>query len=155
MNYGRHHNCSNQRGVYGHPVIEVSLLFFGVPDLPVGLPYGAASDLARISIGPPSGLVSNCTHAFLFTQRYVLGADGQPRPTENWVNCNQAKRRQHVYDHRSRLTSVAEIEALTGLTFFPGALNRERARTAVPTTLWPVPQKYWDPNGCAGQNFVP
>ena len=93
--------------------------------------------------------------AFLFTQRYAQGADGQPRPTENWVNCNKARIRQHVYDHRSRLTSVAEIEALTRLTFFPDAVNRSQARAAVPTTLWPVPQKFWDPNGCARQNFVP
>ena len=93
--------------------------------------------------------------AFLFTQPYAQGADGQPCLTGNWVNCNKARSRQHVYDHRSRLTSVAEIEALTGLTFFPDAVNRAQVRAAVPTTLWPVPEKYWDPDGCARQNFVP
>ena len=93
--------------------------------------------------------------AFLFTQYYEEGVDGQPRPTENWVNCNKARRRQHIYDHRSRLKSVAEIEALTGLTFFSEAINREQARAEVPTAPWLVAEKYWDPEGCARQNYVP
>jgi len=93
--------------------------------------------------------------AFLFPQPYVDGRDGQPRPTETWVNCNKAKGMNHIYDHRPRLRSVAEIEDITGLTFFPGALNREEARVRKPAALWPVEMKYWDSKVCVGQRYVP
>lgn len=93
--------------------------------------------------------------AFLFTQRYEKGVDSQPEPTETWVNCNKARRQDHIYDHQFLLKSVADIEALTGLMFFPAAVNREQVRNEVPTALWPVTKKFWDSKGCAGQNYVP
>tara|TARA_R110002072_G_scaffold211424_1_gene368956 strand:+ start:8451 stop:9518 length:1068 start_codon:yes stop_codon:yes gene_type:complete len=97
--------------------------------------------------------------AFLFPQAYAPGADGQPRPTEKWVNCNKAKGKGkgkgHVYDHKPRLKTVAEIENMTGLTFFPGAANREEMRTRQAAALWQVEEKFWDPKGCAGQRYVP
>ena len=119
-------------------------------EVPVAVPYGMFKIIVR-EVG--DGAVA--TLAFLFTQYYEDGADGQPRPTENWVNCSNAKRRRHIYDHRSRLKSVEEIEVLTGLTFFPDAVNREEVRAEVPTALWPIAKRYWDTKGCAGQKYVP
>lgn len=93
--------------------------------------------------------------AFLFSQPYKDGPDGQPRPTTTWVNCNKAKKLKYVYDPRPNLRSVAEIEEMTGLTFFPNASNREEVRTRKPSALWPVEREYWDPKVCAGQRYVP
>ena len=119
-------------------------------EVPVAVPHGMFKVVVReLGDGKIEAL------AFLFTQHYEEGSDGQPRPTENWVNCNKAKRNEHVYDHRPRLRSVAEVEAMTGLVFFPDAANREEARREMPTALWPVPKRFWDPKGCAGQNYAP
>ena len=119
-------------------------------EVPVAVPHGLFKIVVReLDDGKISAL------AFLFTQHYENGVDGQPRPTETWVNCNKAKRQDHIYNHQSRLKSVADIEALTGLVFFPAAANREQVRNEVPTALWPVAKKYWDSKGCAGQNYVP
>ena len=119
-------------------------------EVPVAVPHGMFKIAVR-----EVGDRKVAALAFLFTQYYEHEADGRPRPTETWVNCSEAKRRRHIYEHRSRLKAVAEVEALTGLTFFPEAVNREHARTDVPTALWPIAKKYWDPKGCAGQNYVP
>ena len=93
--------------------------------------------------------------AFLIPQPYAEGSDHQPRPTENWVNCNKAQKLKHVYDHRPRLRSVAEIEEATRLTFFPGASNRDEVRGRKPTALWPVETNFWDTKVCAGQRYAP
>lgn len=119
-------------------------------EVPVAVPHGMFKIVVReVDDGKVTAL------AFLFTQYYEDGADGQPRPIENWVNCSKAKSRQHTYDHRSRLKPVAQIEAFTGLTFFPDANNREQVQAEVPTTLWPIAKRYWDAKGCAGQRYVP
>ena len=119
-------------------------------EVPVAVPHGMFKVIVR-----EVGDTEVAALAFLFTQRYEEGTDGQPRPTETWVNCSRARSQNHTYDHRPRLTSVAEIEAVTGLTFFPDASNREDVLNSVPTTLWPVASNYWNPRGCAGQNYVP
>ena len=119
-------------------------------EVPVAVPHGLFKVVVReIGDGRVSAL------AFLFSQYYEDGADGQPRPKENWINCNKAKKKDHVYNHYPRLRTVAEIEQLTGLLFFPEAANREEAHSERPTALWPVPTNYWDPEGCAGQNYIP
>jgi len=119
-------------------------------EIPVAVPHALFKVIVRdIGGGKVDAL------AFLFPQPYVEGADGQPRPTATWVNCNKAKSQNHTYDHKPRLVTVAKVEALTGLTFFPGAVNREEARSRQPAKLWTVEKKYWDPRGCGGQRFVP
>lgn len=119
-------------------------------EVPVAVPHSIFKVVVReIGGGGVAAL------AFLFSQHYEEGADGQPRPKENWINCNKAKRKNYVYDHRPRLRTVAEIEVLTGLSFFPEAANRKEARRERPTALWRVPINFWDPKGCAGQNYVP
>lgn len=102
-------------------------------EVPVAVPHGMFKVVVR-EVGDGKVAVL----ALLFTQRYEEGADGEPRPVENWENYSEAKCRQHVYDHRSRLRSIDEIEALTGLTFFSDVVNREQVRTRVPTELWPL-----------------
>ena len=119
-------------------------------EVPVAVPHSLFKIVVReVGDGKVAAL------GFLFTQDYKEGTDGQPRPTEEWVNCNKAQGQEHIYDHRSRLKTVADIEVLTGLSFFPDAINREHARKETPTKLWPVAKKYWDQNGCAGQNYIP
>ena len=119
-------------------------------EVPVAVPHSLFKIVVReLGDGKVAAL------AFLFTQRYEKGVDGQPAPTETWVNCNKARRQDHIYDHQFRLKSVADIEALTGLMFFPAAVNREQVRNEVATALWPVTKKFWDSKGCAGQNYVP
>ena len=119
-------------------------------EVPVAVPHSMFKVVVReLADGEIAAL------AFLFAQQYTEGSDGQPRPTETWVNCSKARGQNHVYDHRSRLRSVAEIEDLTGLVFFPNAVNREQVKSETPANLWPVAKKYWDPRLCAGQTFIP
>ena len=129
------------------PVFEKgkSIGFIGEKgEVPVAVPHGMFKVVVReLDDGKVAAL------AFLFPQPYEEGEDGQPRPTGEWVNCGKAKGRGYVYDHRPQLKSVAKIEDLTGLTFFPDADNREDVRVSVPTALWPVPEKFWNPDGCA------
>ena len=119
-------------------------------EVPVAVPHGMFKVVVR-----ELGDEKVAALAFVFTQHYKEGADGQPRPTDSWVNCSKAKERGHIYDHRSRLMSVAEVEALTELAFFPDAVNREQARIEIPTELWPVSKKYWNSYVCAGQSHIP
>lgn len=119
-------------------------------EVPVAVPHALFKVVVReVGDGKVEAL------AFLFPQVYEPRPDGQVRPTDKWVNCNKAKGLEHIYDHRPSLRSVSEVEALSGLTFFPGATNREEARTMKPAALWLVEEKFWDPKGCAGQRFVP
>ena len=119
-------------------------------EVPVAVPHGMFKVVVR-----EVGDTEVAALAFLFTQHYEQGPNDQPRPSETWVNCSGARGQGHIYDHRPRRRSVAEIEALTGLRFFPDAANREDVLNEVPDTLWPVASRYWDPRGCAGQNYIP
>ena len=119
-------------------------------EVPVAVPHALFKVVIRETEG---GNVDAL--AFLFPQAYEEDSAGQPSPLETWVNCSGAKKAGHVYDHRPRLTSVAKIEELTGLTFFPGVQNRIALRNTTPTALWEIKKKYWSPGGCARQNYVP
>ena len=119
-------------------------------EVPVAVPHGVFKVVVR-----EVGDREVAALAFMFTQHYEQGTDGRPRPAETWVNCSAARGRGHINDHRSRLKSVAEIEALTGLRFFPDAANREDVVNEVPSALWPVASRYWDPGGCAQQSYIP
>ncbi len=119
-------------------------------EVPVAIPHALFKVIVRdIGDGKVDAL------AFIFPQPYAKASNGRQKPTEEWVNCNKAKRLEHTYDHRPSLRTVAQIEDLTGLTFFPGAVNRDEIRVQEAEALWPVEEKYWDPKGCAGQRFVP
>lgn len=148
---------SNQAGriwIVAGPVFheDREIGFIGEPskgEVPVAVPHALFKVVIRELAG---GRVS--ATAFLFDQPYVAGSDGQPRPSGEWVNCSKVRGQEHVYDHRPRLRSVAEIEALTGLTFFADAPNREAERMRRPDALWPVEQQFWHGHTCAGQMFV-
>ena len=119
-------------------------------EVPVAVPHALFKVVVRETEG---GNVDAL--AFFFPQAYEEDSAGQPSPLETWVNCSGAKKAGHVYDHRPRLTSVAKVEELTGLTFFPGVRNRRALRDTIPTALWAIEQQYWSPGGCARQNYVP
>tara|TARA_R110001583_G_scaffold157341_1_gene309257 strand:+ start:5093 stop:6145 length:1053 start_codon:yes stop_codon:yes gene_type:complete len=127
--------------------------YIGEPEkgeVPVAVPHGLFKILVRDLGGGAVDAI-----AFLFPQTYSLDAKGLPRPTMQWVNCNQARKKKYIYDHRSQIVAVSEIEALTGLVFFPNASNREIIFKHIPDTLWPVDIKYWPNSTCGGQKYIP
>lgn len=120
-------------------------------ELPVEIPDAFFKILVHES---PSGID---TLAFIFEQPNALDANGVAMPTASWVNCNQARNRGHVYDHRSQLVSIADIEGRTALRFFPDRADRAQLIAAQPQQLWTVETKYWDSGAaiCARQRGHP
>lgn len=120
-------------------------------ELPVEIPDAFFKILIHES---PSGID---TLAFVFEQPNQLNEEGEPVPGAAWVNCNQARARDHIYDHRPQLVSIARIEARTGLRFFPDRPDRDTLINAQATALWPVETRYWDSGNavCARQRSHP
>ena len=101
----------------------------------------------------PSGID---TLAFIFEQPNALGADGKPVPTQTWVNCKRARQVGHVYDHRSNLVAIADIERRTGLKFFPDRPDRQALLSKRAREVWPVETRFWDSGApCGGQRSHP
>jgi hypothetical protein len=120
-------------------------------ELPVEIPDAFFKILVHES---PSGID---TLAFVFEQPNQMNEQGEAVPNATWVNCNQARAQNHIYDHRPQLVSIAQIEARTGLRFFPDRPNREALINAQATALWPVETRYWDSGNavCARQRSHP
>ena len=106
-------------------------------EVPVAVPHALFKVVVRETEG---GNVDAL--AFLFPQPYKEGDDGQPRPLETCVHCGKTKKDDPVYDYSPQLKSVAQIEELTGLTFFLGVRNREVLRNATPSALWEIEEHY-------------
>ncbi|MBR9780009.1 MAG: DNA/RNA non-specific endonuclease [Rhodospirillales bacterium] len=119
-------------------------------EVPVAVPHGLFKILIR-DIG--QGAVDAI--AFLFPQPYAMDTKNIPQPVEAWVNCSQAKRLKHVYDHKAQIVAISELEVLTGLTFLSEVSNRDQILHHIPDQLWPVDRKYWPESTCAGQIFNP
>jgi len=139
--------------VIAGPIFDSSTprLTIGDPgELPIEIPDAFFKVLIHES---PSGID---TLAFIFEQPNARNSEGVPIPTATWVNCNQAQRAHHVYDHRPKLVSIAQIESRTGLRFFSNRSDRTALIAATPSEVWPVESKYWDPdNTCANQRSHP
>lgn len=102
----------------------------------------------------PSGID---TLAFIFEQPNAL-VDGSPKPTRSWIKCSAAEGTEGWdYDHRPQLVSIADIEARTGLNFFPGRADRQSLTAFRATQLWVVEERYWAPGRgtCGGQRGHP
>lgn len=120
-------------------------------ELPVEIPDAFFKVLVHES---PSGID---TLAFIFEQPNALDGQGKPVPTATWVKCSDASSLGHVYDHRPRLVSIAQIEQRTGLKFFLDRPDRQHLTNARATSLWTVEARYWDPSNavCARQRGHP
>jgi DNA/RNA endonuclease G (NUC1) len=97
------------------------------------------------------------TLAFIFEQPNAL-VSGTPRPTRTWIKCSTAEGTPGWdYDHRPQLVSIGDIEARTGLTFFPGRVDRQSLTAFRATQLWTVEERYWAPGRgtCGGQRGHP
>jgi hypothetical protein len=130
-----------------------TVLSIGDPgEIPIAVPHA----LFKVIVIETGGEID--VRALIFEQPLQIGASGDPVPTaaaiDGWIKCNQARNRGHVYDHRTRLVSVTEIEARTGLEFFNGQPERSRLISAQPDTLWHVEEQFWTGFICGGQNFV-
>lgn len=119
-------------------------------EVPVAVPHA----LFKVVVLEIDGVVFTLT--FIFDQPYTADAAGIPQPLANtsWIRCSRARAAQHIYDHRPNLSSVAEIERRTGLTFFAGRADRAALVNTTPTALWPVDPMFWSGQVC-GQNSVP
>jgi DNA/RNA endonuclease G (NUC1) len=120
-------------------------------ELPVEIPDAFFKILVHES---PSGID---TLAFIFEQPNARDAEGKAVPTATWVNCSRAQSLGHIYDHRSQLVTIAQIEQRTGLRFFPERSDRQDLIDRRATALWPVEARYWDPGNtvCARQRGHP
>jgi DNA/RNA endonuclease G (NUC1) len=120
-------------------------------ELPVEIPDAFFKVIVHES---PSGID---TLAFIFEQPNAVNSDGVPVPKIDWVKCNQARSLGYTYDHSSQLVSIAEIERLSGLSFFPNRSDRESLVNARAAQLWQIEERYWDPGSaaCAGQRNHP
>ena len=121
-------------------------------EIPVAVPHALFKIVIRKRETDPNSIEAL---AFLFPQPYNFNENGKLEPREEWVNCSDAKKYKHIYDHLPRLKSVAYIEELTGLRFFPNASNRNEQLNKKPHALWPVETHYWATEQvCAGQEYV-
>lgn len=95
--------------------------------------------------------------AFIFDQPNAI-VNGTAKPTRSWVKCSAAEGTPGWdYDHRPQLVSIADIEARTGLRFFPDRVDRPELIAAQATELWTVEERYWAPGHgtCGGQRGHP
>lgn len=92
------------------------------------------------------------TLAFIFEQPNAI-INGVARPTRSWIKCSTAAATPGWdYDHRPELVSIDQIEARTGLRFFPDRTDRQALVSAKAQRLWPVEERYWAPgNGTCGK----
>jgi len=95
--------------------------------------------------------------AFIFDQPNAI-VDGGPKPIRSWVSCAVARGTPGPdYDHRPQLVSIADIEARTGLRFFPDRTDHDALVSSRATELWKVEEKYWATGlgACGGQRSHP
>ena len=127
-------------------------------------PHLAIADSGEVPVEVPDAFFKIIIHdaatgietlAFIFEQPNVIGSTGQPEPAATYVKCSQASGMGHEYNHSEMLTSIAEIERRTGLTFFADRPDREALISARASALWPIETQYWDRNTCAGQRSHP
>ncbi|WCL55604.1 DNA/RNA non-specific endonuclease [Gimibacter soli] len=123
-------------------------------EIPVSIPHAL---FKVIVMEGPDGVP--LVRAFRFDQPAELGANGKPRPTATaaagWVKCNQVKKKQHVYDHKSRLVALSDLMQKTGLTFPDALVTAAAADPEATSSLWSVDTRYWSGAVCGGQKYVP
>jgi hypothetical protein len=130
------------------------IMYIGDDDeVPVAIPHA----LFKILVVEIDGKIE--TRAFVFDQEAKFDNRlGVAIPTKQakkaWVKCTQAKKRGHVYNHSSRLKTLAAVEELTGLRFMPNQDGRDEIAQTSHSGLWPVEPRFWSGYICGGQNFV-
>jgi endonuclease G, mitochondrial len=88
--------------------------------------------------------------SFLFPQpgyskvKAIMAANGGRKPLMGYRNCRTTN--QESYDFQPHASSLAEIERLTGLTFFAGASVEEKTalNSLSSRGLWPIEMQYFE-----------
>ncbi|TMP85491.1 hypothetical protein CWC05_18290 [Pseudoalteromonas ruthenica] len=94
--------------------------------------------------------------SFIFEQPSSIATSGKykgsPIPDASWVNCNQAGKNGHQYNHSENSVNLGQIEKRTGLIFFPDMSDEDKKKISnfKPEKLWLIEQKYWDKKSYCG-----
>jgi hypothetical protein len=133
----------------GQPILTIG----DAGEIPVAVPH------ALFKILVIEGAEGNpMVRALKFDQPSELDDQGHAKPTDSikatWVKCSAASRKNHVYDHRKQLVTLASIMAETGLTFPQSMVDNAAADGNAVKSLWPVDRAYWSSDACK-QQYLP